>query len=383
MNDLDIGSIIADAQKKRASSIHIHPNKNEIVIRYKIDGIYHNIRSLSLNHKSELSAKLKILAMLDITERRIPQTGFFTFEKDNLKLKISISTLPTIFGERICLKFLDNHKNRPEKLFELGMTDTQIETLCLQLKKNSSLIVSAGPAGSGKSTMLKCLVSEIDSTQNNIMSFDTDTFTDDQNICQIKTSNNDGFSLSTGIRHAGFQEADIIIADIDNCETLDQLTRNALRGTSILCSLNVFDSVSAIMRIQDMGISPNVIASVLSCITSSKLVRKICKYCSEEYIMSETDYRVLELDKENSPVHNLKRGVGCSHCMQTGFMGWTGIYEVLLIDNTIRRMIMNNSAGKEIRKYAESLSFETLLMSGRTKVINGITTIEELLRIVH
>ncbi|MCK5684710.1 Flp pilus assembly complex ATPase component TadA, partial [bacterium] len=221
MNDLDIGSIIADAQKKRASSIHIHPNKNEIVIRYKIDGIYHNIRSLSLNHKSELSAKLKILAMLDITERRIPQTGFFTFEKDNLKLKISISTLPTIFGERICLKFLDNHKNRPEKLFELGMTDTQIETLCLQLKKNSSLIVSAGPAGSGKSTMLKCLVSEIDSTQNNIMSFDTDTFTDDQNICQIKTSNNDGFSLSTGIRHAKFQEADIIIADIEDCETID------------------------------------------------------------------------------------------------------------------------------------------------------------------
>lgn len=376
-----VNAVISEAVRYKASDIHIEPKSKYTLVRYRIDGMLHGkIKIPSDLHPATIS-RIKILAKMDISERRRPQDGRITVKTGTRIVDIRVSTMPTINGEKVVMRILDKNAS-VKKLDELGVIPDDLQKIYQLVKKPQGIIISTGPTGSGKTTMLYSILNEmIQSTKN----FETiedpvEYFLEDASQVYIKEKV--GLSFASVLRATLRQDPDVIlVGEIRDYETADVAFKAALTGHMVLTTLHTNNSVASITRLIDMGIKPYLIASALEGILAQRLVRKVCKYCK---LQSPPDKALMDLLKmpADSLGESVFQGKGCERCNNTGYLGRSGVFEVFVMNDDFRHLISSNYKESELLDLARAGGMKTLIEDGIAKVVKGDTTLEELVRVV-
>lgn len=371
-----LNSILFQAVKERASDIHIEPYEREVEVRFRIDGILYKILTPPKVVQEALISRVKIMAGLNIAEKRLPQDGRIRVIVAGRDVDIRVSLIPTFYGERVVLRLLDKKKGLIS-LEDMGLSDYGVKSMERLLSRSSGIVLVTGPTGSGKSTTLYAALNRLNSPDKNIITIEDPIEYQLKGIGQIQVNPKIDLTFASGLRSILRQDPDIImVGEIRDAETAEIAIQASLTGHLVLSTLHTNDSATAVSRLIDMGIEPFLVASSLSAILAQRLVRVICPHCREEY-RPDRDYPGIALP----PV--LYRGVGCEACFGLGTLGRTGIYELLLIDSEICSMIIKQTPAGVIKEYAVSKGMKTLREDGLLKVAAGITTIEEVLRVTQ
>jgi type IV pilus assembly protein PilB len=378
-----VNVILDQAIREGASDIHIEPHRNGLHVRYRIDGVLHDVMSPPKNLKAALVSRIKIVANLDIAERRRPQDGRIHLKVDGRDIDLRVSTLPTMFGEKVVMRILDQ-SNALISLNRLGMaSDVQAQWEELASKPYGMILVT-GPTGSGKTTTLYATLSKINTLDKNIITVEDPVEYQLPRINQVQVNPKAGLTFATGLRSILRQDPDVImVGEIRDRETAEIAVQAALTGHLVLSTLHTNDAPSAFTRLIDMGIEPFLITSSVIGVLAQRLARTICPKCKEAYRPPREAVRRLseELAEEQDLV--LYRGAGCEFCRQTGYKGRTGVYELLVVTDRIRERVVQRASSTEIRDVARSEGFRTMRDDGIRKVLEGVTTIEEILRVVY
>ena len=375
-----VNLILFQAIKERVSDIHIQPYEKELRVRYRVDGILHDYLTPPKHLTSAIVSRIKVMSNLDIAERRLPQDGRATIRVDNRQIDIRISIIPTAFGERVVMRLLDK-ENLFLGLEELGLSSGKLEIVSRLIRSSHGIILVTGPTGSGKTTTLYAGLSIINSPDKNIITVEDPIEYQLPGISQIQVKPKIGLTFASGLRHIVRQDPDIImVGEIRDVETAEIAIHASLTGHLVFSTLHTNDAAGAITRLLDMGIEPYLISSSVIAVIAQRLVRVICEECREEYIPSEES--LAEIGLKASGV-KLYRGKGCSSCLNTGYRGRTGIYEIVLIDEEIRGLVLRRADSNTIRKRALEKGMVPLRGDGSAKVMNGTTTIEEVLRVTQ
>jgi type IV pilus assembly protein PilB len=371
-----VNSIFSQAVREGASDIHISPQQTRIQIRFRIDGKLHEVPSPPKALFMPIIARLKILANMDITVSRLPQDGRFTLSMEKREINVRVSSLPTIYGENIVLRLLDMSSG-VYSLDRLGMMAGDREKIETMSRKAYGMILSTGPTGSGKSTSLYSILNELNSTDTNIVTLEDPVEYRIENIRQVQLNRKAGMTFASGLRSILRQDPDIImVGEIRDAETAEIAIQAAQTGHRLLSTLHTNDAAGAITRFVDMGIEPFLVSSALLVSFAQRLMRTICPYCKEPYRPPEAAIVAWGLDKVNYP--NFQHGAGCYQCMNTGYKGRTGIFEVLVNDEMIQEMIVKRKSAQEISRAAVAAGkLRTLKDDATAKVLEGITTLEE------
>jgi type IV pilus assembly protein PilB len=378
-----VNMIIVQGIKERASDIHLEPTKRGLLVRYRIDGILHDVRMLPARIKPAIISRIKILSRMDIAERRLPQDGRFQLRFGAREVDLRISSIPTVYEEKIVMRILDKSQG-VISLDSVGFTEKQLEEFRSMIKSSYGIILITGPTGSGKSTTLYGALNEIDSIEKNVITVEDPVEYKLERINQINVRPKINLTFANALRSILRQDPDIImIGEMRDSETAHIAVQSALTGHLVFSTLHTNDAVSSLTRMIDMGIAPFLISSSVIGVMAQRLVRRICPKCIEEY-KPEAD--VLENLKVNIELPDpgsfkLYRGKGCDYCKNTGYRGRTAIFEVVRINDEIRSLIMKNSSSNEIKEAAIKNGMRTLLDSGVAKALEGITTIDEVLRV--
>jgi len=371
-----IDSIINNAVKAKASDIHIEPFENYIKIRFRVDGSLQEVLKAPKETLGSLIARIKILASLDIAEKRIPQDGRIITRIDNEPIDLRVSSLPTVFGEKIVIRILKRSNFLLGKK-QLGMSKDDMEIMERIIKSPYGIILVTGPTGSGKSTTLYSILNELNGVKSNIITVEDPVEYMMEGINQVNVNTKAGLTFATGLRAILRQDPDIImIGEIRDDETSEIAVRAAITGHLVLSTIHTNDAASAIVRLEDMGIESYLVAASLTGIIAQRLVKKICPKCKEAYEANDAEKNLLGEDPEK-PL-KIYRGVGCNYCNNTGYYGRTGIYEVMEITREHRAIIQGSNDLDEIRKISIENGAKTLKMSCVDLVLRGETTIEEL-----
>jgi len=376
-----VNAIISEAVRYQASDIHIEPKTKYTVVRYRIDGMLHSKIKVPAELHPAVVSRIKILAKLDIAERRRPQDGRITVKSGTRIVDIRVSTLPTINGEKVVMRILDKSA-AIRKLDELGVDGENMDRILTVIKKPQGMIISTGPTGSGKTTMLYSILNEMMQSTKNFETIEdpVEYFLEEANQVYIK--DNIGLSFASVLRSTLRQDPDVIlVGEMRDFETADVAFKAALTGHMVLTTLHTNNSVASITRLIDMGIKPYIIASALEGIIAQRLVRKICPHCTIE---EEPDPRELELLKIPPDFFGdaVRRGKGCHRCNGTGYLGRTGLFEVFVMNDDFRHIISSNYRESELFHMAKAGGMMTLIEAGLEKVKHGETTVEELLRVI-
>jgi len=378
-----VNMLIVQGVKDRASDIHIEPNERGLLIRFRIDGMLHDIRTLPNKIKSAVISRVKILAKMDIAERRIPQDGRFQVQFGTREVDLRVSTIPTVFGEKTVLRLLDKSKGLI-KLEHLGFLPKQLTQFKSMISKSYGIILLTGPTGSGKTTTLYAALNKVNSKDKNIITVEDPVEYRLDRINQIQIIPKINLTFANALRSILRQDPDIImVGEIRDIETAEIAVQAALTGHLVLSTLHTNDAASALTRLIDMQVEPFLISSSVIGVIAQRLVRVICEKCKEEYIPSEEVLSELNIKnnlKNNSKI-KLYRGKGCSFCKNTGYYGRTSIYELIELDEEIRSLIVSKASSNVIKEVAIKKGMMTLKNSGLEKAIQGITTIEEVLRV--
>jgi type IV pilus assembly protein PilB len=370
--------IIANAINERASDIHVEPQEKRINIRYRIDGILHDIISPAKELQMAIVSRIKIMANLDIAERRLPQDGRFTIRIRHREVDLRVSTLPTIFGEKVVMRLLEKGALSLD-LEKLGFDDKALEVFKRHITRPHGMILLTGPTGSGKTTTLYSGLSAIKSTEINIVTVEDPVEYQIAGVYQVQANPKIGLTFAMGLRHILRQDPDIImIGEIRDLETAEMGIRSALTGHLVFSTLHTNDSAGTITRLVNMGIEPFLVASSLNLSAAQRLVRRICPECKESYRPNKVALASLGLPKSNDIVFH--RGKGCSMCRGTGYFGRLALCEMLEMKQAIRNLVLNGADGDTIRQTAIELGMVTLRQNGIQKVVDGVTTIEEVMR---
>ena len=371
-----VRDIIEGALLEEASDIHIEPRKDRTEVRYRIDGILQSVSKYPKSMHSSIVSRIKIMARLNITERRIPQDGRIMLKRPK-EADLRVSTIPTIHGEKVVIRVL-NKERKIATLEELGYTGISLERILKSIESPYGMILLTGPTGSGKTTTLYSILSRAYSDDINIITVEDPPEYEFPGVNQIQINEKTGLTFATALRSILRQDPDIImIGEIRDEETAKIAVQAAMTGHLVLSTLHTNDAVSAPTRLFDMGVEPYLVASSLVCVAAQRLAKKVCPYCAEEYILDDNDPINEVLDLHGVKV---KRGKGCVHCNYTGYKGRTAITEVLYVDSEIRELIRKNASEEEIRKQAIKNGMITLKESAREKVIQGIISPEEAVR---
>lgn len=372
--------MIAQALKRRVSDIHIEPEETKLRIRYRIDGQLYDAFTLTKNHQNAVLARLKIIAGLDITESRLPQDGRFKIRMEKKEIDFRVSALPTIFGQKFVLRIL-NKSSISVGLESLGFGQGPLDLFREAIKTPYGLILVTGPTGSGKSTTLYSVLSQLNTPQRNIITIEDPVEYQVDGITQIQVKTDIGLTFASGLRSLLRQSPDVImVGEIRDSETADIAVKASLTGQLILSTLHTNDAAGAISRLIDMGIEPFLVASSLVMACAQRLFRGICPHCKEPTELPKNFLEKLGIKINPSTV--FYRGRGCDYCNNTGYFGRMGILEVLLVDDNIRDMIINKTMIGEIKNYAVSkCGMTTLRDDAYLKLTQGLTTIEEVIRI--
>jgi general secretion pathway protein E len=378
-----VNLLVAGAIKDRASDIHVEPYSGNLKIRYRIDGILYDILNLPHRIQSPLVSRIKIMAKLNIAEKRLPQDGRIEIKIADRLVDIRVSVIPTAFGERVVLRLLDKTAN-VLMLSDLGMQDQRIKMLNRLIKSPYGIILVTGPTGSGKTTTLYAALSTINHPEINIITIEDPIEYQMDGVGQIQVNPKIDLTFAAGLRSIVRQDPDVIlIGEIRDRETAEIAIQSSLTGHLVFSTLHTNDAASAVTRLIDMGIEPFLVTSSIIAIIAQRLVRMLCPHCKEVYVPDEESLSNLGLDRSALQNNTFYRKKGCNLCIQTGFRGRTAIFEIMIVDDEIKRLILKTSDANQINELALKRGMITLQKDGIDKVLAGITTTEEVLRVTR
>jgi type IV pilus assembly protein PilB len=371
-----VNSILSQAIREGASDVHISPEKDYVQVRFRVDGRLHDVPAPPKSMILLIISRIKILANMDIAMSRIPQDGRFTVKMDKKEINIRVSTIPTIYGENMVLRLLDTSSGI-YSLEHLGVSEADRQKIDAMINRPYGMILSTGPTGSGKSTSLYSILRKINKPDLNIITLEDPVEYRVEKIRQIQLNRKAGMTFASGLRSVMRQDPDVImIGEIRDAETATIAVQAALTGHRVLSTVHTNDAAGAITRFIDMGIEPFLVASVMLLSIAQRLVRRVCSYCKKPYEPPQAALDYWGVDKLNGV--ELIKGTGCFNCMDTGFKGRIGVYEVLMIDEIVQDMIMKNCTAQEISRAAlNSGKLVSLKEDAVEKVIQGYTTLEE------
>jgi general secretion pathway protein E len=375
--------LLSGAVKDRASDIHIEPYQGNVRVRYRIDGILYDILSLPRKIHSPLVSRVKVMASLNIAEKRLPQDGRIEIRIADRSVDIRVSTIPTSFGERAVLRLLDKTSS-VLKLSDLGMDEQKVNQFNNLIKSPYGIILVTGPTGSGKTTTLYAALSTINSPEVNIITIEDPVEYQIEGIGQIQVNPKIDLTFAQGLRSIVRQDPDVIlIGEVRDRETAEIAIQSSLTGHLVFSTLHTNDAASAVTRLIDMGIESYLVTSSVIAIIAQRLVRVLCPKCKEAYTPDDESLVNLGLNPKASREKVFYRKTGCAACMNTGYRGRTAIFEILILDDSIKRMILKTSDSNQIQDEAVRRGMATLLANGAQKVLEGTTTIEEVFRVTR
>lgn len=376
-----VNSVIERAITERASDIHLEPQEGEMVVRMRIDGVLRRIFTVPANLQATVIARLKIMGGMNIAERKIPQDGRAMVTAKDKEIDLRISSIPTIYGEKIVLRLLDKssgHINRKAIGLE-GEDEKKYDRL---LKNSSGVILIVGPTGSGKSTTMCAMIQELCNEQTNIMTLEDPVEYNIPGANQCQINEKTGMTFAAGLRSILRQDPDVIsVGEIRDGETASIAVRAAITGHLVISTLHTNDAVSTISRLVDIGVEPYMISSALRGVVSQRLVRKICPQCRKAYTPTEEEKRMVGI-AENEDV-TFYKGEGCQECGRTGYRGRRGVFEILTLDAALRREVANNASSEELTKTALENGFVTMKDNCRRLVLEGVTTVAEAAKAIN
>ena len=377
-----VNFILTDAIKKRASDIHVEPYEKEFRVRYRIDGVLYEVMRPPLKMRNAISSRLKILASLDIAERRLPQDG-------RIKLKIGkgremdfrVSTLPTIYGEKTVLRLLDKSTLQLD-MTKLGFETDQLKDFTEAIHRPFGMVLVTGPTGSGKTTTLYSALSDLNKTSDNISTCEDPVEFNFAGINQVQIKEEIGLTFAASLRSFLRQDPDIImVGEIRDYETAEIGVKAALTGHLVLSTLHTNDAPSTVTRMLNMGIEPFLVSSSLNLILAQRLARRVCENCKKELQIPLKALSDAGMKPDRLKGARLRRGKGCDECNRTGFRGRVALYEVMPVREEIKDLVLRGGSALDIKREAMRLGMKTLRQAGLTKVEEGVTTLEEILRV--
>lgn len=374
-----VNQIIANGVAQRASDVHFDPQESELKIRYRVDGVLREERSLPKNMQNIIIARVKIMGNLNITENRIPQDGRIKSIVNFRPIDIRLSTLPTIYGEKIVMRILDLGRALNE-LDGLGFSYNNLQLFKTMLDKPNGIILITGPTGSGKSSTLYAGLNHLNNEEVNIITVEDPVEYQLQGVNQIQVRDEVGLTFAAGLRSILRQDPDIImVGEIRDMETAQIAIRSSLTGHLVLSTLHTNNAIDSISRLTDMGVEPYLLSSSLVGVMAQRLVRRVCRDCA--VTREPHEHEVKLFTQYGLEIPEIVMGAGCPSCNQTGYRGRLAIHEILRIDDTIKAQIMGKNSPTEIREHARNQGFKTLMEDGLQKVVDGLTTTEEVLRV--
>jgi type IV pilus assembly protein PilB len=372
-----INAILTDAVKRGASDIHVEPFEHEMRVRYRVDGALHEVMKPPIKMRAALTSRLKIMAMLNIAERRVPQDGRIKLKFGSKVIDYRVSTLPVLFGEKIVLRILDKG-NLTLDLQKFGFEPKAEADLLKAILNPYGMVLVTGPTGSGKTTTLYSALSRINTIDVNIMTAEDPVEYNLMGINQVLVRNEVGMTFAAALKAFLRQDPNIImVGEIRDLETGSIAIKAALTGHLVLSTLHTNDAPSTITRMVDMGIEPFNVASAVNLIVAQRLVRRICKDCKAEHAYTGEEMHAFGVDAKLAPFY---KGQGCDTCAGSGYKGRQGLYEVMALSSAVRRGILKGSSTEELRDLAVSEGMLTLRMDGMVKVKKGVTTLEEIVK---
>ena len=378
-----LNSLLFRAVKERASDIHFEPFERDIIVRFRIDGVLHNILTLPKRFQPSITSRIKIMASLNIAEKRLPQDGRIGLKIAGKDVDVRVSLIPTSFGERVVLRLLDK-SGYLLRLTDIGLSRAMQATFNKLIHLSHGIMLVTGPTGSGKTTTLYASLTEINSPDKNIITIEDPVEYQVKGIGQMQVNPKIELTFARGLRSILRQDPDaIMVGEIRDLETAEIAIQASLTGHLVFSTLHTNDSAGAITRLIDMGIEPFLVSSSVVAIVAQRLIRILCPHCKKEYTPTPPELNELGIDSSQRDGHTIYMAVGCDKCMQTGYRGRTGIYEILLISDEVRNLILQNVNSQVIKNKAIEVGMTTLRMDGALKVLSGITGIEEVLRVTQ
>ncbi len=377
-----VNLILTDAIKKGASDIHIEPYEKTFRVRYRIDGILQEVMKPPMKLKNAIVSRIKIMSQLDIAERRLPQDGRIKLKlSKNKEMDYRVSVLPTLFGEKVVLRLLDK-SNLQLDMTKLGFEEKALKDFMNAIHKPWGIVLVTGPTGSGKTTTLYSALSELNKISENISTAEDPVEFNLMGINQVQMHEDIGLNFAASLRSFLRQDPDIImVGEIRDYETAEISVKAALTGHMVLSTLHTNDAPSTVNRLLNMGIEPFLVSSSCNLILAQRLARKICKDCREKLQIGEKVLEDLGVSPQEARKIECSKGKGCATCNGTGYKGRIALYEVMPFTESIKELVLNGASSAEIKRAAVKDGMKTLRMSGITKVSEGVTTIEEILRV--
>lgn len=371
-----LNALLLQAVKERASDIHIEPYEKELEVRLRVDGILHSVLTPPRLIQDALISRVKIMANLDIGEKRLPQDGRIRLLIGGKDIDIRVSIVPTTFGERAVLRLLDR-KQGLLGLWEVGLSEADERNLELLLQRTNGILLVTGPTGSGKTTTLYAALNRLHTEESNIMTVEDPVEYQLRGIGQIQVNPKIGLTFASGLRSILRQDPDVImVGEIRDFETAEIAIQASLTGHLVLSTLHTTDAASAVTRLVDMGVEPFLVSSSLIGVLAQRLVRLICPHCKEPHPATSEETRYTSATV-------LYRGRGCEKCQGKGYQGRTGIFELLLVDDEIRQAINLKTDSQSLKSLAVSKGMKVLRNDGFEKAARGLTTVEEVLRVTQ
>lgn len=376
-----VNALLSDAVKRDASDIHFEPEEGFLRFRYRIDGVLRQVRSLHKNYWSAIAVRLKVMAGMDIAETRAPQDGRISLTLTGRQVDFRVSTLPTVHGENIVLRVLDRSRGIVP-LETLGLQDQDMDTMKLMVARPEGIIMVTGPTGSGKTTTLYSLLNYLNTESVNIMTLEDPVEYPTSMIRQTSVNEAIRLDFASGIRSMMRQDPDIIlVGEIRDEDTANMAFRAAMTGHQVFSTLHTNSAIGAIPRLLDIGILPDILAGNIIGILAQRLVRKLCGYCKEAYDITDLERTLLGL-KVSEQYSRVYRAKGCSKCDGTGYKGRIALMEVLHFDADIDELIARRGTPRDVKKLAISKGFRPLSDVGASRIIEGMTSIDEVSRVV-
>ncbi|MFH1075980.1 MAG: type II secretion system ATPase GspE [Pseudomonadota bacterium] len=379
-----VNIIFSQAVKARASDIHIEPYQNDIKVRQRIDGILYTTHDLPKRILSTLVSRIKIMAKLNIAEKRLPQDGRIEIKIADKNVDLRVSTLPTTFGERVVLRLLDK-ANMVLELTEVGLINKNLEIVKRIVHTPNGIILVTGPTGSGKTTTLYAVLNTLNNPDINIMTIEDPVEYQLNGISQIQVNPKIELTFARGLRSIVRQDPDVIlIGEIRDLETAEIAVQSALTGHLVFSTLHTNDAASAVTRLIDMGIEPFLVTSSIVAVLAQRLVRTICKHCKEPYTPDPESIDRLDIDgREMLHGKTLYKGKGCAACLHTGYKGRNAIFEIMLMNEELNTLVLKTSDSGLIKRESVRHGMTTLSMDGVSKILEGSTTLEEVVRVTR
>ena len=373
-----VNMVLLEAIRNRASDIHFEPFEDEFKMRYRIDGTLYEMLPPPKSIAVAIASRIKVMAELDIAERRLPQDGRIELLVNNNPVDLRISVLPTMFGESVVMRVLDRSTVSLD-LDRLGMREDDVGTFRELIRKPHGIIIVTGPTGCGKTTTLYAALRELNSVEVKILTSENPVEYTIDGLIQVQINDEIGLTFARCLRHFLRQDPDIVlVGEVRDLETAEISVQASLTGHLVFSTLHTNDAPSTIARLLDLGLESFLLTATMEAIVAQRLVRTICPRCKEKFTPSEDILRELDLTPDMIAGKEFYRGTGCDYCRGTGYSGRTGIYEIMILDDNIRELIMTSGSTNKIREAARKQGMRTLRETGLLAIYDGVTTIEEI-----